>query len=58
MSTDIVVLVGSRAAVAARVVVSDASDDQIAACQQRVLLIPAERTLPLILAYLLDISSF
>lgn len=41
--SDVVVLVGRRAAVAARVVVSDAPDDQIAASQQRVLLIPAGR---------------
>lgn len=43
MCSDVVVLVCSRAAVAAGVVVSDAPDDQITACQQRVLLIPAEK---------------
>ena len=41
--SDVVVLVGSSTAVAARVVISDAPDDQIAARQQRVLLIPADR---------------
>lgn len=42
MCSDVVVLVGSCAAVAARVVVSDTPDDQITARQQRVLLIPTE----------------
>lgn len=47
MCSDVLVPVGSCAAVAPRVIVSDAPDDQIAADQQRILLIPAEReTLP------------
>lgn len=43
LGADVLVPVGSRAAVAARVVVSNAPDDQVAAHQQRVLLVPAQR---------------
>lgn len=42
MCSDVVVLVGGCAAVAARVVVGDAPDDQITARQQGVLLVPEE----------------
>lgn len=38
--SDVVVLVGSSAAKTARVVIGDTPDDQIAASQQRILLIP------------------
>lgn len=40
MCSDVVVLVGGYAAVTARVIISDAPDDQITADQKRVLLIP------------------
>lgn len=43
VGTDVLVPVGSRAAVAARVVVGDAPDDQVTADQQRVLLVPAQK---------------
>ncbi len=42
MCSEVVVLVGRRTAVTARVVVSDAPDDQITASKQRVLLIPTK----------------
>lgn len=41
---DVLVLVGGRAAVGAGVVVGDGPDDQVAARQQRVLLVPVEVT--------------
>lgn len=43
VGADVLVAVGSRAAVAARVVVGDAADDQVGAEQQRELLVPAQK---------------
>lgn len=43
VGADVLVPVGSRAAVAARVVVGDAADDQVGAEQQRELLVPAQK---------------
>lgn len=43
VGADVLVPVGRRAAVAARVVVGDAADDQVAAEQQGELLVPAQK---------------